>query len=313
MGRLIRMNIGPMRALPFIFAGALLVVAAARQANLPSPLAGHYQKLADAKGITLTFTSQVIGEAPADYHLELSKPAEYKLSYPSGFVTSDGKTVTTYNKDKNEYSQEPATADTLKAFLARPEVLGWAPLLAKNPTDSVLVAKLGSPRNVKGSPTTQVDVAMKDKGGNGTLYIDDKLGVVRGYDWKLGEKEYLVTATDIAVSPDALPDADFVFVAPDGAKLVEQQKSGSLFAGVSDLLSASCMPCHSAQSQRAGLDVTSYDSIVATVTPGDPANSLLVKALRGNGARKMPQGRPSLSEDQIQLVEKWIAAGAKKD
>ena len=51
----------------------------------------------------------------------------------------------------------------------------------------------------------------------------------------------------------------------------------------------------------------------AIVKPGAPKHSVLVEALRGTGGvRQMPPRSGPLREDQIKLVEAWIAAGAKK-
>ena len=48
------------------------------------------------------------------------------------------------------------------------------------------------------------------------------------------------------------------------------------------------------------------------VVAGDPANSMIIKAMRGNGAKQMPPGK-SIAEDQIKIVEDWIQAGAKNE
>jgi hypothetical protein len=48
------------------------------------------------------------------------------------------------------------------------------------------------------------------------------------------------------------------------------------------------------------------------VTPYDPQQSRLVNMLRGRGAPRMPPDRP-LDEADIELVERWILNGAKKN
>ena len=64
--------------------------------------------------------------------------------------------------------------------------------------------------------------------------------------------------------------------------------------------------------KKAGLDVTNYDSIMRFVKAGDPDKSKLHKSLLGKGAKLMPPKNP-LSDDQIAVIDAWIAAGAKKD
>jgi hypothetical protein len=48
------------------------------------------------------------------------------------------------------------------------------------------------------------------------------------------------------------------------------------------------------------------------VTPFDPQQSRLVNMLRGRGAPRMPPDRP-LDEADIQLIERWILNGARKN
>lgn len=90
-----------------------------------------------------------------------------------------------------------------------------------------------------------------------------------------------------------------------------------------------CKACHySTEPQHMCTDLTNLD--LATlgalrkggkrtqdiVVPGKPADSSLVKKLRGtfDGGLRMPRnGPPYWSEQDIQLVERWIAEGAKGD
>ncbi|RMH81451.1 MAG: hypothetical protein D6681_18190 [Calditrichaeota bacterium] len=50
------------------------------------------------------------------------------------------------------------------------------------------------------------------------------------------------------------------------------------------------------------------------VKPGDPDSSYLVKKIEGAPdilGERMPRGRPPLSAEQIDLIRRWIAEGAK--
>jgi len=89
-------------------------------------------------------------------------------------------------------------------------------------------------------------------------------------------------------------------------------KAVSFKKDVAPLLKDACASCHSGTKRKAGLDVTSYDSLMRFVKAGDPANSRLHKSLSGKGAKLMPPKNP-LAEDQIELIKVWIANGAKKD
>jgi hypothetical protein len=79
--------------------------------------------------------------------------------------------------------------------------------------------------------------------------------------------------------------------------------------------SCATVNCHSAISQRAGLDLHAreigYYSLLngIYVIPSAPAQSSLVGWLTDTGPLRMPPDNP-LPPDDIQLIEKWIADGA---
>ncbi|MGQ9585055.1 MAG: c-type cytochrome domain-containing protein [Anaerolineae bacterium] len=86
---------------------------------------------------------------------------------------------------------------------------------------------------------------------------------------------------------------------------------------VGQLLAQECGGCHG---RSGGLSLATYDDALKggrrgpAITPGQGANSLLVRALRGTepGLARMPANRSPLSEDQINLISGWIDAGAPK-
>lgn len=78
--------------------------------------------------------------------------------------------------------------------------------------------------------------------------------------------------------------------------------------------------CHSGRSPML-LEENSYDNIVGAtsddgniyVDPGSVATSYLYSRLLGEmGEVQMPRDRPPLSDDQLQLIESWIASGAPR-
>ena len=89
------------------------------------------------------------------------------------------------------------------------------------------------------------------------------------------------------------------------------------FAEAEKVFAASCIRCHGAGLPRGGIDLTTAASINKggedgpILVAGDPANSLLIKAMKGAaGVRKMPP-RGDVSAADIKVVEGWIKAGAK--
>ena len=85
------------------------------------------------------------------------------------------------------------------------------------------------------------------------------------------------------------------------------------------ILVRSCIGCHQPASMQAGLLLTTHGGFLkggskgAAVVPGDAAKSIVLGYLDGTKQPRMPFGGKPLSEDQIQLMKRWIADGAKDD
>ena len=110
----------------------------------------------------------------------------------------------------------------------------------------------------------------------------------------------------------------FVFLA--AAALLAAQEDGAAFfeKNVRPLLARQCLGCHSATSQpiMGGLRLDDRDLALkgggrgASLVPGKPAESLLLKAVRHDaGALKMPPG-PKLKDADISVLTQWIGMGA---
>ncbi len=102
--------------------------------------------------------------------------------------------------------------------------------------------------------------------------------------------------------------------------------AGSVYAQVDyeeeiqPIFKANCTSCHGGQN---GVNLTSYSAVMNSVgdqygteivVPGEPDESPLVDKIEPNpqfGSR-MPQGRPSLSDDEINLIRTWIEEGANE-
>jgi hypothetical protein len=85
---------------------------------------------------------------------------------------------------------------------------------------------------------------------------------------------------------------------------------------VRPLLAASCLKCHGAAKQGAHLRLDSREAMLAggdggpAIEPGDPGESLLVRAIRhADDAPKMPPNGP-LTKAQAADLAAWVAAGA---
>jgi outer membrane lipoprotein-sorting protein len=300
-----------MRMLSLLAGGLVLAGGAVWQANLPAPLASHFDRLATAETLTIESTGRYLGESPSTLRLTMAKPNLFRLTTPEGTVSSDGKTITTYLAKDKTYSETPATEEAIAKFAARPEVRPWSAFLVKKAKEEILTAKAGASRTVTGSPTTEIAVGLKGD-TTGTLYVDGKLGVARGASLKTGPKEYLVLATKVELGDKAADATLYAFAPPEGAKKQETAKPADVsYASIQAIFTASCMPCHSAQNRRANLDLTNHAGALAGVTPGDASKSPIATSLRATGRGRMPKNAPPLPEATIVQIEAWINAGAK--
>lgn len=108
-------------------------------------------------------------------------------------------------------------------------------------------------------------------------------------------------STDAAVSPTEKP-------APAGP---------SFTADIQPIFTERCIKCHSGDSPPRGLRLDSYEHALLggtyrpVIMPGNPAESELVKRIKGEAIPRMPfDGPPFLDDDQIALIMAWIETGA---
>jgi hypothetical protein len=95
------------------------------------------------------------------------------------------------------------------------------------------------------------------------------------------------------------------------------QQATPAFSDVDPIFQARCLKCHSGTRPADGLHMDSYSGVMAgskdmqVIVKGEPGKSELVKRIKGISKPRMPKdGPPWLSEKDITLIEKWIAAGA---
>ena len=91
------------------------------------------------------------------------------------------------------------------------------------------------------------------------------------------------------------------------------------WAEVSKIFTERCVMCHSAVAGASkGLRLDDYPAALAgsergvVLVPGDAASSELIRRLRGQSLPRMPFLSRPLPEDQIDLIERWIAGGMPK-
>ncbi len=302
-----------MKSVALILAGVVLLGFAAQSPVLPKLLTDHMARLQAASSVEIKYTFRVIGESPTDYKLALGRPKMFKLESSTGYVVADGTKFVTYTKATNTYTEAPLTDEVIAEFSRRPEVLGWSGFLLKEPATEFVAAKSGTTRNLAGNEVTEVEASLK--GGKVlTFFMDKKLGLARAFSIKDADKQYLATATELVIKTDALtPEgtAAFAFAPPAGAKK-EEAAATPTFAQVQPILTANCMPCHSARNRKAEVDLSNYEGTLATVNPGSAKTSKLIRSLHAPGMSRMPKNAAPLSPAVESVLVAWIDAGAKK-
>lgn len=81
---------------------------------------------------------------------------------------------------------------------------------------------------------------------------------------------------------------------------------------VQAIFSANCAitDCHNSVTAESGLILDNYQGIMEGVTPGDPLNSEVYKAITSEWFEMMPPEKP-LTEEQRIIIRLWIEQGAK--
>ena len=71
--------------------------------------------------------------------------------------------------------------------------------------------------------------------------------------------------------------------------------------------------CHDVASHKEGVVTTSYSRIIQTINvrPGNPGNSELVKVITTSREIMPPPPNSRLSQEQIDIITKWVAQGAQ--
>lgn len=126
--------------------------------------------------------------------------------------------------------------------------------------------------------------------------------------------------TEAALQPTALPAATDTAVpaveATEAQTEVAASTTVSYAANVKPIFDAKCIKCHGVESTKEGLDMQTYENLMAgsrngsVLTPGDAANSVLVDLIvRG----KMPNRGQKLSAEEIQIITDWINQGASNN
>jgi uncharacterized membrane protein len=99
---------------------------------------------------------------------------------------------------------------------------------------------------------------------------------------------------------------------PRVAATLADEKAPTFKTDVMPILKNSCVGCHNSKKAKGRVDLSTYDSVMKSVKASDADKSRLVKSVTGQGAKLMPP-KNALPAEQVAILKKWIAAGAKND
>ncbi|MBI1901950.1 MAG: hypothetical protein HYS13_12675 [Planctomycetia bacterium] len=88
---------------------------------------------------------------------------------------------------------------------------------------------------------------------------------------------------------------------------------------IAPVLAERCVNCHGGNNPRGNLSLETFEGVLrgsqdnVIIAPGKPAESILIRKLKGQAGDRMPLNAQPLSDDVIAKFEKWVAEGAKFD
>lgn len=103
-----------------------------------------------------------------------------------------------------------------------------------------------------------------------------------------------------------------------GGAAFADTRSVSFFHDVVPILKKSCTGCHHPGKMKGDLDLTTYNAFKRggksgeAFKPGDPKASLIIDEITGDEPSMPKEGDP-LSSSEIEIIQRWIAEGAKDD
>lgn len=116
-------------------------------------------------------------------------------------------------------------------------------------------------------------------------------------------------ATDTVAAPTEAPATDTAVPATEAPAA-----SGISFANdIQPILGAKCARCHGVEQVKEGLDLQTYDALMAgsfngaVVTPGNANDSLFVQLIVQG---EMPNRGTKVTPEELQLIIDWVNQGA---
>jgi len=112
---------------------------------------------------------------------------------------------------------------------------------------------------------------------------------------------------------ESVAEADATSTSVPDEAISAPVSSVSFANDVRPILQSRCLICHGGQRTEKGLNISTYDHLLAgsekgpVLVPGDATNSKLIQLIEQG---KMPKRGPKVTPDQLAVLIEWVNAGA---
>jgi outer membrane lipoprotein-sorting protein len=283
------------------FVGAISLVGW-QTTTVPNALKGHHSALQTAGTLRLAYTAQKLSGGSDKVTAVFSKPNRFRVDSTAKTWISDGKTLWIVNKAGKTYAEDVASLSRVKDA----DLWAWSAFFDTEAFKGVTEVTTKGNKALRGSVVSEITGKMgKDAI---SMYLDPKLGFLRGF----GNNDSIYFATEAILEKDPATEKEFAFVPPAGFTKEEPKPAEDItYASVAPIFKQSCLGCHNSGNAKGGYSVEDYDSVMKRVTAGDANASVVVQYIKGIRKPRMPRGG-SMSQADIDSIEKWVSAGAKK-
>ena len=201
-----------------------LALAGVAIAMVSNRIEAYATKVNKADGMTLQFTSQLLGGTKSAYSFEAAKPNMLRLDTPASLFVTDGKTMTTYVKGINAYYNEPFDPASITAAVQDFNLVLVRPFFNDKALKGLSV-RSGAMVTRKGFELTPNRAVLeKDSGLAGVFYTDEN-NLVRQAELNFEKETTILDVSTINLNRPS--DSRFTFLPPKGAKEVNKSELGS--------------------------------------------------------------------------------------
>lgn len=205
----------------FLLLASLAPVAAVAQSG--KELLDKYEaKLNAAKSLTASYTVQILGGAPSDYSITLSKPNLARVDTPKVLAVADGSNITYFNKQDKTYYKEPQTDEALANLFTQEDGRIWLPFFRTGALSGLKDVKYDGPVTKRGIQLTKLEAVLDPSGKRSTAIYLDSDSLPRQQEITQadprGNSTLLLFARDLQVGDQPIALDKIAFKAPDGAR-----------------------------------------------------------------------------------------------